>query len=321
MKSRIADLIARLKFNRPDNLKVVILSIGTAAIFWIFNALNHDYETTVGYPVNWQFNTEKYIVVDELPSKVNINVKGLGWNLLRASFGFKVKPITIVLNNPAASKKIAGVSLTNRIADELEELRLNYVLDDTLKLNIDTRAVRSFAVYVDSASISLKENYRIVSPISCDTDLLELEGPKSMLDSIDSDKYELVIKEKDISSDYDEQVDFEIARADLFLFKPRSAHVAFSVAEFINDEKQVMVEQVGFPEDKSIYIADSVGIVQYTVRKDLEQEVIADSIKIIADFTLINPLDSTLVLTIEKYPPEISGVHLALPQVKVQYQQ
>ncbi len=133
------------------------MSIGTAAIFWFFNALNKDYDTTLGYPVDWQFDSEEYIIIDELPERIRINVNGLGWNLLRASLGFKVKPVSIILSNPAANKKIAGISLTNRVDDELEDLQLNYILDDTLAINIDKRGSRSFGVYIDSANISLAE--------------------------------------------------------------------------------------------------------------------------------------------------------------------
>ena len=178
------------------------MSIGTAAIFWFFNALNKDYDTTLGYPVNWQFDSEEYIVIDELPARIRINVNGLGWNLLRASMGFKVKPVTIILSNPAANKKIAGVSLTNRVDDELEDIQLNYILDDTLIINIDKRGTRSFGVYIDSANISLAENYRIVSPISYDIDLLELEGPITLINSNPGDSFLINIKKKELKNNF-----------------------------------------------------------------------------------------------------------------------
>ncbi len=321
MKSRLSKLVAKLKFKRPDNLKVVVLSIGAATVFWLFNALNEEASTTVNYPVSWQFDSEKYIVVDELPEKIRINVKGLGWNLLRASFGFKVKPITIALGNPAASKKIAGVSLTNRIANELDELKLNYILDDTLRLNIDLRGQRSFRVDVDSAGISLAENYRITSPIACNVELMELSGPATMLKSIPSDSFLLHIREENINSDFDEQVAFEIERPELFLFNPRSARVTFSVAEFTAAERQVVIEQVGFPENSKVFLQDTVSTVEFWVRADLEPDIVADSFKVIADYSLVNMLDSTLTLHIQKTPPQVTDVRLALPQVKLGYEQ
>jgi len=297
----------------------VVLSIVVAAIFWLFIALSKQYDTTIAYPVNWQFDNELYIVVDELPEKININVQGLGWNLIRASSGLNIIPIPIILNNPIASKKLAGVSLTNRVDNELEDLKLNYVLDDTLYLNIDQRGARSFAIYVDSANISLDENYRIISSITSEVELMELEGPLTMLNNIKSDSFFITIKEQQISNDFSEQIEFEIERPELFLFRPRSTHVSFTVAEFIESERQLLLEQVNFPINNKIFIIDTLCTVQFLVRKDLEPMVSADSFKIVADFKNANLTDSTLMLYINSFPDDIIDVRLAHPQLRLQY--
>ena len=297
------------------------MSIGTAAIFWFFNALNKDYDTTLGYPVDWQFDSEEYIIIDELPNRIRINVNGLGWNLLRASLGFKVKPVSIILSNPAANKKIAGISLTNRVDDELEDLQLNYILDDTLAINIDKRGTRSFGVYIDSANISLAENFQIVSPISFDIDLLELEGPISIINSNPSDSFVVSLEDQELNSNFDEQIDFKIDRPELFLFRPKSIHITFSVAEFVDAERQVIINQIDFPEEGTINLKDTICTVQFRVRKDLEPTIVADSFNIIASFTEINNLDSTLILKIQKIPPEVLNVLIALPQVQLDYEE
>jgi hypothetical protein len=320
LNSLLSKLKSRLNFRRPNNLKVVVLSLGTAAIFWFFNALNKEYDTTVGYPVNWQFDVESYIVVEELPEKIRINVKGLGWNLLRASLGLQVKPVTIILNNPAANKKVAGVSLTNRVDNELEDLQLNYILDDTLSINIDKRGKRTFGVYIDSTGISLAENHRVVSPISYDVDTLELEGPISLLNKHPSDSFFIEINEKQLSNNFDEQIDFEIERQELFLFNPRSVHLTFSIAEFVRAARQVSIEQIEFPEDGTTFLKDTMCTVQFMVRKDIEATIVADSFKVVANFTEINKLDSSLTLKIQQLPADITDVALVLPQVQLSYE-
>jgi len=321
LKSRISNLKSRIIFRRSTNLKVVVLSVVATAIFWIFVALGKPYDTTIGYPVSWQFDYESFIVVDELPDKININVHGLGWNLVRASYGFNIKPIPIILNNPAASKKLAGVSLTNRVDNELEDLKLNYIFDDTLRLNIDQRGTRSFGIYVDSVNILLEENYRIISPITCDVDLMELEGPLSMLKNIQSDSFMVNIKEQQINSDFDEQIEFEIDRPELFLFRPKSVHVSFTVAEFVEAERQLFFDQLNFPKERNIYIGDSLCKIQFLVRKDLEPMVSADSFRVVADFSRASMLDSTLMLDIENIPPEALEVRLVQPQVRLLFNQ
>lgn len=319
MNSILSNLKDKLKFKRPNNLKVVVFSIGTAAVFWLFQALGDEYDTTLGYPVTWQFDTEEFVVVDELPKKININVGGIGWNLLRASFGFKVKPVVIDLSNPVSSKKIAGISLTNRVDDQLEEIKLNYILDDTLVLNIDKRGARSFAVYIDSAAISLAENYRIVSPILLDTDLLEIVGPLSIITAIQSDSFTLDLNREAIKSDFSRQIDFNIARPELFLFRPQSARVSFTVAEFVEAERVVILTTLNFPTDDMVALTDTICTLRFIVRKDLEATMAADSFSIVANYFMINKIDSTLLLSIEKTPPNAIDVRIDQPQVRIIY--
>lgn len=295
------------------------MSIGTAFIFWLFTALNKEYDTTLGYPVAWQFDSENYIIVDELPERIQINVNGMGWTLLRTTLGLKVKPVPIVLNNPAARKMIAGALLTNRVADELEDLSLNYILDDSIAINIDRRGTRSFSVYVDSAGISLAENYRIVSDINYSVDLVELEGPISLINQIKSDSFIVSIKETEIDNDYNEELDFEIERPDLHVFRPSSMQVSFEVAEFVESTRDVMLTMVDFPENSNTYLADSICTVQFLIRRDFMEMVVADSFTVVAKYALINELDSTILLGIEKSPPEAINVRLAHPQVRLHY--
>lgn len=298
---------------------MAVLAIATATVFWLFNALNKEYDATVGYPINWEFDSEEYIIVDELPSSIKINVKGLGWNLIRASLGLKVTPISIVLGNPAANKKIPGVSLTNRVADDLEELQLNYILEDTLHMNIDHRDRRSFAVYVDSVGISVAENHRIVSPVNYNVHLLEIEGPRSMLYESKSDSFLIRIDEQQISSNYNEEIRFRLDRPELFRFNPPTLNVNFEVADFVNTERTVVIDQIGFPEDGRISLIDTTCVVQFVVRRDVESTIVADSFSIIADFNLINKTDSSLMLRAVTAPPNVLETRVANPQVRVRY--
>lgn len=295
------------------------MSIITATVFWLFNRLNKEYDASVDYPVTWAFDANEYIVVDKLPSSIRMNVKGIGWVLVRAYFGLRVKPITINLPNPVAYKNILGVSLTNRIADDLEDLQLNYILDDTLHLNIDKRSVRSFAVYIDSANISLNENYRIVSPVRYDTQRVEIEGPELLLNKNDSGKFVVKIPDTNIRSDYEEDIDFTLERSELFRFNPQSVRVSFEVAEFTKANRLVVLQRSGFPEDSSAYLADTLCTVEFIVRSDLEESIVADSFLVSADYSRTNRNDTTLLLKLIKVPPQVLEAKIKEPQVKVMH--
>ena len=64
---------------------------------------------------------------------------------------------------------------------------------------------------------------------------------------------------------------------------------------------------------------DTTCIVNFFVRKDLEQTIVADSFMVVANYQRINKLDSTILLSLEKGPPEAMDVRIALPQVRIKY--
>ena len=316
------DNISKFKFPRfkkPANLKVVVLCLSTAATFWLFNALNKEYDTSLRYPVEWGFDREDYVVIDELPDKIQMNVKGLGWNLVRATMGLKVQSLNINLSAPSLQKKIPGLSLTNDVAEELENLILNYIIDDTLYLNIDQRGTRSFAVYIDSTNVDLSENYRITSPINYNVDLVEMEGPLSMLKRVPSDSFLVHLTANQINGDFNEEVEFVVDRQDLFTFRPAAMQVSFGVSEYTATQTTAQVDLMDFPDNSDFYIVDTTANIIYTVKVEDEALIVADSFMIVANYNSFNPTDSTLMLSVLKQPDNVHDLRLEYPQVRVTY--
>ena len=311
---------SKIKFSRlqrPSNLKVVFLCITTAATFWLFSALNKNYDTSLRYPIEWGYDPDTYIAINEPPDRIQMNVQGLGWNLVRATVGLRVEPLIIRLTSPASQKKIPGISLANTVAEELEDLVLNYIVDDTLYLDIDQRGTRSFAVYVDSTNISLAENYRITSPINNNVELVEITGPLTMLQLIPSDSFMIVINSSEIDENFDDEIAFTIKREDLFTFRPANVQVTFAVDEFVQSQVVLPIENVNFPEDSKFYPADSTVNIVFSTLLRTEALVVADSFLVVADYNNFNPNDSTILISIRKLPDNLHDVRLEHPQTRV----
>ena len=122
-----------------------------------------------------------------------------------------------------------------------------------------------------------------------------------------------------IAENFNEDVNFEIERSELFRFNPRSVNVSFTVAEFVTAERTINLDRINFPEENRASLTDSTCQVQFLVRKDTEELIVADSFHIIADYALINQVDSTLLLSIEKVPLNIIDSRISNPQVRVIY--
>jgi len=319
LKKYVTILKQFLRFKKPDNLKVVAYCILTAATFWFFSALNKEYDASVKYPVEWVFDKESFIVVKELPENIQINVSGLGWNLLRANSGFRLPPLNLKLTDPTTNHSLPGSYFANQVAEALDELQLNYIIEDSLLFNIDYRITQSFPIYIDSLGIDLDEGYRIVSPINFDTELVEIEGPRKILAEMHKDTFWIQVIETNIDGYFDNEIPIQIEHPDLMKVKPQTIKVVFNVAKFIDQEAELPIQYTNTEDLKNMFVKDSLITVHYLIQEDFKDSLFRDSLFVVADFDAINKADSTITLFLQSKGKYIIDPYVNFPQVKVYY--
>jgi hypothetical protein len=105
-----------------------------ATTFWFLNALNKDYSTRLSYPIEFDYDDSTYISISTLPKKVRLNVSGYGWNLLKKSLQVNANPLNYRVANPLQARYITGSNLLQPITEQLRDIRVNYVVEDTIFL-------------------------------------------------------------------------------------------------------------------------------------------------------------------------------------------
>jgi hypothetical protein len=310
--------LKRLFTSDQKNWKVVALCVLGATTFWFFNALNKDYATRINYPVEFVFDEEGVVVVEELPERVSIVVSGGGWNLLRKTLWFNINPIQVLLENPTAQRYITKASLTSIVADQLNELRLQYVVTDTLYLHIDEELSKKVALVIDSAGISLEQDHRIVSPVEVTPDSVLFTGPSSFINNL-ADSILLYVPYKQLNKSFNEQIELSQLESDIIQVQPELVQVQFEVARFTRAEKQVRIRPENFPPDTNFQLQDSVATVHFTVQDEYLDNAMDASIELIADYRNRNMLDSVITITLGDHPPFIKDVEVAPETVQLQY--
>jgi hypothetical protein len=310
--------LKRLFTSDQKNWKVVALCVLGATTFWFFNALNKDYATRINYPVEFVFDEEGVVVVEELPERVSIVVSGGGWNLLRKTLWFNINPIQVLLENPTAQRYITKASLTSIVADQLNELRLQYVVTDTLYLHIDEELSKKVALVIDSAGISLEQDHRIVSPVEVTPDSVLFTGPSSFINNL-ADSILLYVPYKQLNKSFNEQIELSQLESDIIQVQPELVQVQFEVARFTRAEKQVRIRPENFPPGTNFQLQDSVATVHFTVQDEYLDNAMDASIELIADYRNRNMLDSVITITLGDHPPFIKDVEVAPETVQLQY--
>ena len=306
----LRNIFKKSNSSKGSNWKAIVLSILAASVFWLFQSLNKNYSTNLNYPIAFDFPAEQYVVMDDLPDEVQINISGIGWNIFRKTFSFGLNPIRIHLESPASTSKIVGAALLANINDQLPQFQVNYVISDTLQLNIESRASRSFGVYVDSTTIDLKDNFRITSQIMLDSDSVTLSGPKSIIKQL-PDRLPISISEQGIDKVFDEVIKFTIRgyQQSLLQVTPEEIGVQFDVEEFVTVSYKVKLTEVeGLEGD--IYAMDSMINVIYSIPRSAQATIDKSEIKVVALPETLNKEDSTVQVSILNHPTIISEISL-----------
>jgi hypothetical protein len=160
------------------------LCVLAAATFWVFNALNKNYATTVRLPLRFEFDGSRFREVEPLPTHVAVNLSGSGWRIIRNEYGIKVPDISISLERPADVRKMSAAALLPVIASQLQGLKLNYIVTDTLFIHIDPIVTRQVRVKVSADRISFRKNYGAIGAMQISPDTATITGAASLIASL-----------------------------------------------------------------------------------------------------------------------------------------
>lgn len=231
-----------------------MLCMVAATVFWFFNALNKSYSTNISFPIVFEYDEEHYTPTEALPVTVRMNVSGTGWELFRRSSGFKVPALTIPLEKPAEVRKILGAQLPAILSSQLERLQINFVITDTLRLNLEEKVRRKFSVNLDSVQDYIHPDFGLTSEVTLQPDTIWLEGPKQFITSLPP-VLQLALSQKDIRKDYKEAVALPYKN---ILQTPVTTHVSFSVAEFITVSDSITLTVLNKPARSKSAIAKRI---------------------------------------------------------------
>lgn len=295
----------------------MLLSIIGATTFWFFNELNKEHSALISYPVEFEFDRDSVVIMDPLPNVVQVDVSSVGWNLFRRTLLFTVEPIRIDLENPTDIRFLTRSSLLPVVNEQLNGLNINYLLTDTLYINVERKIVKRVKLMVDSANISLENNFRVVSPISITPPEIDLIGPSTIINSL-QDEYYVLVRETRIDEDIDIDVEVPLPFEDIMSSAPDVVNIVFSVDRFDRERILVPVDALNFPMDGSVRLRDSLVAVNYTVRQSLKDGFDTRDFGITADYDMLNA-DSTIFPTIIFYPDYLEDLVINPEVMKLRF--
>ena len=301
---------------RIKNWKVIWLALLISIVFWFFNELNKEHNTRLYYPIQFDFPRDSIVVMKPLEKTILIDVTSGGWVLLRHTFFFNPKPVIINILKPTELKFIERASLLPEVSDQLNELKVNYMITDSLFFDLEDRISKKFSVSIDSIQVPLATEYRITSNIQIDSDSIEIIGAKRILSGLTSPIY-LIIKEREIDEDFDDEVFIPLTRPDITTVIPEKINVKFDVARFTVKESLAKIELINFPSDSSVFIDSDSILVTYTLKGDDPDRYTSNDFNLVFDYESMNTEDSTIFPSLIDFPEDAIEIYYKPERLKI----
>jgi len=241
--------------------KILLYCFIAGFFIWLFNELNNRSNANIQYPINFNYkDNDELFVVNPPPKFIEISINGTGWNLLRNLLKLNIRSAEYQINKPSQTKFLISSSLIPNISQSLEGVNLNYVVTDSIFFNIELKSTKNLNVIIDSSKISFKENFEKVSNILLSHNEIKVEGPQSLISSLEED-YTVSIDNQNISSNYDEDIKIE-GLNEYLTATPDKINLSFEVMEFINEQVSLKVYY-----EEGNYSLDTLVIVSYKIKK------------------------------------------------------
>ena len=137
------------KASSNRKLYVFIFCLFLSSFFWLLNALSKKFITEIDFKVTYINTPKSKVVLNDLSDKINIKIKGLGFDLLAYKLKF-TKPLLTIdlakvrgLNN--AHKSIQNITLptssfTSIIANQLgDQIEIKNIYPDSILFQVDDK--------------------------------------------------------------------------------------------------------------------------------------------------------------------------------------
>lgn len=304
-----------------SNIKVVVLCVAAATTFWILNALNkEDYTTIVDYPIEFEFDQEQFMAVKPLPSSIEIEINGNGWDLLQKYFQVNVQPFLVELDRPAANDYLLTADVRSSLSEFISPTQLLNLGTDSLKFQIDPIRTIKLTPTLDSTSYSLGKNIRMLSNPTFEPNTITLKGPSSILDLYEG-KFPISLDENRIDQNISKNIPLKISKelAEFVTLETEEIKIELEVVAFLEGNKRLKLKKVNFPRSVNLEEEEPIVMMYYLVDERKTDQLKDLEFEAVLNYSRRNKEDSTISIQVSPLPEFLDQVRVEPSSFKLIY--
>lgn len=301
------------KVDKKILIYLVFVSIST--VFWFLNKLGNEFNTTIYYPIKYTGIPEDKILLSDLPTKLELQVSALGYNLIKYKFRLTPFPININLSEYSKHQEISQnvrqiIIHTRLIKSDISEqlgknIKISDILPDTLHCrfaNIITKKIPIAA----NANLQFDAQCMLNGKIQFTPDSVIVKGSEQIIDTLKY-IYTKRIKFKKLNKNIERNVSLKKIK-NLSIAKKR-AIIKIPVSKFTEATLQIPIQVRNVPDSLQLITFPQKASIKYMVSLD-ECDKITEQ-----DFVLeVNYLDikkllgNKLTVKLTHKPDEVKNI-------------
>tara|TARA_R110001592_G_scaffold263771_1_gene529133 strand:- start:121 stop:1041 length:921 start_codon:yes stop_codon:yes gene_type:complete len=290
--------------------------------FWLLNALGNNYTTSIKLEVEYKNNPKNYVIINDLPSQLDINISGLGFDLLGYKLQLKRPPLRIDLsgikdldknNNsvidfsvykPFISKQLGSQIVVNEIQPEKIDVRLD---KQTSKL----------VVIEPILNLNFAKQYQLDGEIKVKPAVVNVVGPKSVLDTLSKVYTEIISYNK-----IDQTATHEVAlnkkhKEQRLTFDLDKVIVFIPVEKFTESTITIPINYINVPDSIELKAIPHEVKLKFMVPLSKISNLTPSKFNINVDYNNVNDKYGKLKVSLTKYPDYLKSI--TIKPAKVEY--
>ncbi len=314
--SRLAEYFNVEKFRNNNRIVVFLVCLTIATTLWFLNALSKDYSAEISYPVKFINSPANRFMAEKMPSKLNMEINGQGFTLLRikmlpfTTIKIDVDNITKNLDSNSGTYNITTSNLIPQITEQLNgEIKITKINPDVLNIVLDSLATKTVPVELD-VNVDFEPQFNLKSPVSTIPKEVKITGPAILLRKISVIKTKVNIMNK-LNSSFKQEI--ELIHPDKITVSPEKVNLLIDVEKYTEKVLRIPIEILHKPKNAHIKIFPSelkvvfsVGLSRFENIKvsDFGASVDYDSIVKDVNYLSVNLYKKPIFIEDLRYVPE-----------------
>lgn len=282
-----------------------------SSILWLLNELDNQYTARISYPISYTNFPDQKVHVGELPSKLNLKVKGKGFKILEYKISNNLNPVELSVgaynlyhseeNKQSVKFYILTSTTQNRLSQQLSsEVEILEISPDTLFFEFAERIQKKVPVN-PNIKYTLEEQLMLKEEVQLEPDSVVISGPSSVLDTVSevsTKYYEFLHLNKDISK----EIPLKISHEQLEI-TPGMVTLNLRVEQFNEGELTIDIRIVNKPDSVMLRLFPNNVRINYLVGLSNYESVIEELFEATVDYQDIEEGNKEkLEVDITKYP-------------------